>query len=52
VLSPGRAEEGIAARIKSLAEAELIYPPIDFEKAVACASSGLARCSPPANARP
>jgi ATP-dependent exoDNAse (exonuclease V) alpha subunit len=24
-----------AARIKSLAEAELIYPPIDFEKAVA-----------------
>ncbi len=29
-----RAEEGIAARIKSLAEAELIYPPIDFEKAV------------------
>jgi exodeoxyribonuclease V alpha subunit len=30
-----RAEEGIAARIKSLAEAELIYPPIDFEKAVA-----------------
>src|SRR6266480_4690911 len=31
-----RAEEGIAARIKSLAEAEPIYPPIDFEKAVAC----------------
>src|ERR1035437_95932 len=30
-----RAEEGIAARIKSLAKAELIYPPIDFEKAVA-----------------
>src|SRR3989441_3786042 len=30
-----RAEEGIAARIKSLAEAETIYPPIDFEKAVA-----------------
>ena len=30
-----RAEEGIAARIKSLAEAEPIYPPIDFEKAVA-----------------
>src|SRR5947207_873403 len=30
-----RAEEGIAARIKSLAGAERIYPPIDFEKAVA-----------------
>jgi exodeoxyribonuclease V alpha subunit len=30
-----RAEEGIAARITSLAEAEPIYPPIDFEKAVA-----------------
>jgi RecD/TraA family predicted helicase len=30
-----RAEEGIAARIKSISEAELIYPPIDFEKAVA-----------------
>src|SRR6266487_1763150 len=30
-----RAEEGIAARIKSLAEAEPVYPPIDFEKAVA-----------------
>jgi exodeoxyribonuclease V alpha subunit len=30
-----RAEEGIAARIKNLAEAEPIYPPIDFEKAVA-----------------
>src|SRR6266480_3821086 len=30
-----KAEEGIAARIKSLAEAEPIYPPIDFEKAVA-----------------
>src|SRR5437764_1870029 len=30
-----RAEEGIAARIKSLAEAEPIFPPIDFEKAVA-----------------
>jgi exodeoxyribonuclease V alpha subunit len=29
-----RAEEGIAARIKSLAEAEPIYPPIDFDKAV------------------
>src|SRR5437879_9518705 len=30
-----RAEAGIAARIKSLAEAKAIYPPIDFEKAVA-----------------
>ncbi len=31
-----RAEEGIAARIKSLGEApQLVYPPIDFEKAVA-----------------
>jgi len=30
-----RAEEGIAARIKSLAATELVYPPIDFEKAVA-----------------
>ena len=30
-----KAEEGIAARIKSLAEAEPIYPPIAFEKAVA-----------------
>src|SRR5205807_7642316 len=30
-----RAEEGIAARIKSLAEAEPIYSPIDFEKAIA-----------------
>src|SRR5437870_10076625 len=29
------AEEGIATRIKSLAGAEPIYPPIDFEKAVA-----------------
>ena len=35
-----RAEEGIAARIKSLAEAELIYPPIDFEKAVAWCEGG------------
>src|SRR4029077_21224188 len=30
-----RAEEGIGTRIKSLAGAEPIYPPIDFEKAVA-----------------
>jgi exodeoxyribonuclease V alpha subunit len=30
-----RAEERIAARIKSLAEAEPIYPTIDFDKAVA-----------------
>jgi exodeoxyribonuclease V alpha subunit len=30
-----RAEEGIAARIKSLAKAEPIYPLIDFKKAVA-----------------
>src|SRR2546428_337077 len=30
-----KAEEGIATRIKSLAEAEPIFPPIDFEKAVA-----------------
>jgi len=30
-----RAEEGIAARIKSLAGEQPIYPPIDFEKAVA-----------------
>jgi exodeoxyribonuclease V alpha subunit len=30
-----RAEEGIAGRIKWLAKAEPIYPPIDFEKAVA-----------------
>jgi exodeoxyribonuclease V alpha subunit len=30
-----RAEEGIAARITILAEAEPIYPPIDFDKAVA-----------------
>jgi exodeoxyribonuclease V alpha subunit len=30
-----RAEEGIATRIKSLAEAEATYPPIDFDKAVA-----------------
>ena len=30
-----RAEEAIAAKIKQPAEAELIYPPIDFEKAVA-----------------
>src|SRR3989454_6520365 len=29
------AEEGIATRIKSLAESEPIYPPIDFERAVA-----------------
>src|SRR5437870_11756412 len=29
------AEEGIATRIKSLAGAEPIYPPIDFDKAVA-----------------
>jgi exodeoxyribonuclease V alpha subunit len=30
-----RAEEGIAARIKRLAEGQPFYPPIDFEKAVA-----------------
>jgi exodeoxyribonuclease V alpha subunit len=30
-----RAEEGIAARIKTLAESESIYPQIDFDKAVA-----------------
>jgi exodeoxyribonuclease V alpha subunit len=30
-----RAEEGIAARIKRLAEGQPLYPPIDFEKAVA-----------------
>src|ERR1700751_1317570 len=30
-----RAEESIATRIRSLAEATPIYPPIDFEKAVA-----------------
>lgn len=29
-----KAEEGIAARIKRLAEGRLLYPPIDFEKAV------------------
>ena len=30
-----KAEEGIAAKIKALAQAPMIYPPIDFEKAVA-----------------
>src|SRR5205807_6627246 len=30
-----RAEEGIAGRIKWLSKAEPIYPPIDFQKAVA-----------------
>src|SRR5262249_14591187 len=30
-----RAEEGIAAKIKSLAEMATLYPPIDFDKAVA-----------------
>ena len=30
-----RAEEGIAARIKRLAEGQPLYPPIEFEKAVA-----------------
>ena len=30
-----KAEEGIAARIKRLAEGQPIYPPIDFDKAVA-----------------
>jgi exodeoxyribonuclease V alpha subunit len=30
-----KAEEGIAARIKRLAEGQPLYPPIDFEKAVA-----------------
>jgi len=29
-----KAEEGIAAKIKALAQAPMIYPPIDFEKAV------------------
>src|SRR5271167_4960410 len=29
-----RAEEGIAAKIKALTQAQMIYPPIDFEKAV------------------
>ena len=47
-----RAEEGIAARIKSLAEAEPIYPPIDFEKAVAwCERKDRQGHSPPASAR-
>ena len=35
-----RAEEGIAARIKSLAGMAPLYPPIDFEKAVAIPSVG------------
>jgi len=30
-----KAEEGISAKIKALAQAQMIYPPIDFEKAVA-----------------
>ena len=30
-----RAEEGIAAKVKSLARMAPLYPPIDFEKAVA-----------------
>jgi exodeoxyribonuclease V alpha subunit len=30
-----RAEEGIAARIKRLAEGQPLYPPIEFEKAIA-----------------
>jgi len=30
-----KAEEGIAARIKRLAEGQPLYPPVDFEKAVA-----------------
>jgi ATP-dependent exoDNAse (exonuclease V) alpha subunit len=30
-----RAEEGVAAKVKHLVKAELVYPPIDFEKAVA-----------------
>ena len=46
-----KAEEGIAARIKSLAEAELIYPPIDFEKAVAWCEQRTRKLSPPASAR-
>src|SRR5439155_20343312 len=46
-----RAEEGIAARIKSLAEAEPIFPPIDFEKAVAWCEKRKARRSPPASGR-
>jgi ribosomal protein S13 len=33
--APQEGGRGIAARIKSLAEAEPIYPPIDFDKAVA-----------------
>jgi exodeoxyribonuclease V alpha subunit len=38
-------EEGIAARIRSLAETELVYPPIDFEKAVAPEQGGSAETS-------
>src|SRR5271167_1502133 len=30
---PRKAEEGIAARIRALTQAQMIYPPIDFEKA-------------------
>ena len=46
-----KAEEGIAAKIKALTQAPMIYPPIDFEKAVPGANSGRARRWPPANAR-
>jgi exodeoxyribonuclease V alpha subunit len=46
-----KAEEGIATRIKSLAKAELIYPPIDFEKAVAWCEQRTRKSLAPASAR-
>src|SRR5246127_5310268 len=42
-----RAEEGIAARIKSLAEAEPIYPPIDLDKAVGWCERRAGKTLPP-----
>ena len=46
-----KAEEGIAARIKSLAGMPRLYPEIDFDKAVTWCERRRARFSRPANGR-
>jgi hypothetical protein len=46
-----KAEEGIAARIKSLTGMATLYPPIDFDKAVAWCKRRTGKRLGPASAR-
>ena len=46
-----KAEDSIAAKVKALTKAPMVYLPIDFEKAVTGVSSEQARRWHPANAR-